>query len=325
LSRSAWASQRKREWLSEALEFGQFGPFVLAVRLQFRRETPAGSALLEDGLSGTAVVFSVERLFSSPVYRPPLLPAVALGVLELTRSTDASFGAIVEVIESDPLFSASVLRAASSPVHASKNPLRSIHQALLRLGLQNLTDICVEVAMTGRVFKAPGYELPMEAIRRHSVAVAHAARLISQRAGAAAESAFSLGLLHEAGLAAGIIALNTQALWPKRFTPARVWPVLSEIQVELLERLIVAWKLPSDLADGILNHHRQKAPIDAARAALAIADRVATDLGFGLPPEFGSGVPLAQKAEIGRLFLGLKLSDVAMIENEIQRLLEKVV
>lgn len=298
---------------------------MLAVRLQFRRVTPAGSALLEDGLSGIAVVFSVERLFSSSVYRPPLLPAVALGVLELTRSNDASFGAIVDVIESDPLFAASVLRAASSPLYASKNPLRSIQQALLRLGLQNLTDICIEVAMTGRVFKAPGYELPMEAIRRHSVGVAHAARLISQRAGASAESAFSLGLLHEAGLAAGIIALNTQALWPKRFPPARVWPVLSEIQVELLERLIAAWKLPSDLADGILNHHVQKAPIDAARAALALADHLATDLGFGLPSEFDSGAPLAHKAEIGRLFLGLKLSDVAMIENEVQRLLEKVV
>ena len=202
------------------------------------------------------------------MYRPPLLPVVAVRVLELSRSQDASFGAIVEVIESDPLFAASVLRSASSPLYASKTPLRSIHQALLRLGLQNLTDICVEVAMTGRVFKAQGYELPMEAIRRHSVAVAHAARLISQRVGIAAENAFSLGLLHEAGLAVGVIALNTPALWPTRFQPNRVWPVLSEVHVELLDRLVSAWTLPADLADGILNHHRAKAPIDGARAAL---------------------------------------------------------
>jgi HD-like signal output (HDOD) protein len=270
-------------------------------------------------------VFSVERLFSSSVYRPPLLPAVAVRVLELSRSQEASFGAIVEVIESDPLFAASVLRSASSPLYASKNPLRSIQQALLRLGLQNLTDICIEVAMTGRVFKAQGYELPMEAIRRHSVAVAHAARLISQRVGIAAENAFSLGLLHEAGLAVGIIALNTPALWPTRFQPNRVWPVLSEVQVELLERLVSAWTLPADLADGIRNHHRAKAPIDGARAALAIADRVATDLGIGLPQEIDGSVTLSQRAEIGRLFLGLKLSDVAMIETEVQKLLERVV
>jgi HD-like signal output (HDOD) protein len=270
-------------------------------------------------------VFSVDRLFSSSVYRPPLLPAVAVRVLELSRAQDASFGAIVEVIESDPLFAASVLRSASSPLYANKTPLRSIQQALLRLGLQNLSDICVEVAMTGRVFKAPGYELPMEAIRKHSVAVAHAARLISQRVGIAAENAFSLGLLHEAGLVAGIIALNTSALWPTRFSPSRVWPVLAEVQLELLERLVTAWTLPADLADGILNHHRAKAPIDGARAALAIADRVASDIGIGLPQEIDGSVVLAQRAEIGRLFLGLKLSDVAMIETEVQRLLERVI
>jgi HD-like signal output (HDOD) protein len=205
------------------------------------------------------------------VYRPPLLPVVAVRVLELSRAPEASFGAIVDVIESDPLFAASVLRTASSPLYASKTPLRSIQQALLRLGLQNLTDICVEVAMTGRVFKAPGYELPMEMIRRHSVAVGHAARLIAHRAGAAAESAFSLGLLHEAGLAVGILALNTPALWPNRFPPNRVWPVLSEVQVALLERLVSAWTLPADLAEGLLNHHRSKAPIDGPRAALAVA------------------------------------------------------
>ena len=295
------------------------------MRVQFRRETPQGSPSVADGLTGAAVVFSVERLFSSSVYRPPMLPTVAVRVLELSRSQDASFGALVDMIESDPLFAASVLRTASSPVYASKTPLRSIHQALLRLGLQNLTDICVEVAMTGRVFKAPGYELPMEAIRRHSVAVGHAARLISQRVGLAAENAFSLGLLHEAGLAAGIIALNTSALWPTRFQPNRVWAVLSEVHVELLERLISAWKLPADLADGILNHHRAKAPIDGARAALAIADRIATDLGLGLPQEIESSVVLTQRAEIGRLFLGLKLSDVAMIEADVQRVLEKAV
>lgn len=269
-------------------------------------------------------MFSVERLFSSSAYRPPLLPVVAVRVLELSRSQEASFGAIVDVIESDPLFSASVLRSASSPLYASNTPLRSIHQALLRLGLQNLTDICVEVAMTGRVFKAQGYELPMEAIRRHSVAVAHAARLISRRVGIAAESAFSLGLLHEAGLAVGIIALNTSALWPTRFHPSRVWSVLSEVQVELLERLVSAWTLPADLATGILNYHRGTAPIDGARAALAIADRVATGLGIGLPQEIDGSVMLSQRADIGRLFLGLKLSDVAMIETEVQKLLEKV-
>ncbi|MBL8741680.1 MAG: HDOD domain-containing protein [Myxococcales bacterium] len=271
------------------------------------------------------MLFSVERLFSSSVYRPPLLPAVALRVLELSRSQEASFVAIVDVIESDPLFAASVLRSASSPLYASKTPLRSIQQAKLRHGLQTLTDICVEVAMTGRVFKAQGYELPMEAIRRHSVAVGHAARLVAQRVGVAADNAFSLGLLHEAGLAVGVIALNTPGLWPNRFPPNRVWPVLSEVQVELLERLVVAWTLPIDLADGILNHHRGNAPIDGARAVLAIADRIASELGVGMPSEIDSSATLSQRAEIARLFLGLKLSDVAMIEGDVQRLVEKAV
>ncbi len=293
------------------------------MRIQFRRETPAGSqGLLTDEPSAPALVASVERLFSSSVYRPPLLPVVALRVLELVRSSDVSFQAIVELIESDPLFAASVLRTASTPLYASKSAVRTIQQALLRLGLQTVADICVEVGMNGRVFRAPGYDSPMETIRRHSVGVAHIARLLSQRSGVGADGAFTLGLLHEAGLAAGIIALNTPALWPRRFAPQVVWPVLGEARIELLSRLVKAWQLPHDLAHALSNHLRPSAHLDATRAVLALAERLATDLDLGLPA--GLPGPEQEQADLARTFLGLKLGELPQLESDCKRLLERV-
>lgn len=295
-------------------------------RLQFRFQTPGGTQLPpEDGLTPGALAASVDKLFSSSHYRPPLLPAAALRVLEYARKPDVSYDAMVGLIESDPLFAASVLKLASSPLYATNSPIRSIQQALLRLGLQKLSDICIEAAMTGRVFKAPGYDQPMELIRRHSLAVAHLARMVSERAGTGAELAFTLGLLHEAGLAASIIALNTSALWPKRFAPARVWAPLREARGAVTEKLVKAWQLPPYLADAMLALTRPETVLEPTRATLVLAEHLSELVGAQIPEMSSEGMGDSYESiEIARSFLALKLSDMAAMESDARKLVSRV-
>lgn len=295
-------------------------------RLQFRFQTPGGTQLPpEDGLTPGALAASVDKLFSSSHYRPPLLPAAALRVLDYARKPDVAYETMVGLIESDPLFAASVLKLAASPLYATTTPIRSIQQALLRLGLARLSDICIEAAMTGRVFKAPGYDQPMELIRRHSLAVAHCARLVSERAGAGSDLVFTLGLLHEAGLAAGIIALNTPALWSRRFAPARVWEPLVKARPELTEKLVRAWQLPPFLADGLISLVRPGTVLEPTRAALVLAEHLAGVTGAQLPEVDRDGLQEDyESVEIARSFLALKLSDMAAIESDAKKLLSRL-
>jgi HD-like signal output (HDOD) protein len=247
-----------------------------------------------------------------------MLPDVALRILALSKSIDVSFDAIVTLVESDPMFAMSVLKIAASPLYAGHTSPRTIHQALLRLGLGTMTEICMEAAMNARVFRAPGHEGAMRVLRDHSVAVAHLARLVAQRTPSHADAAFTLGLLHEVGQAAGIVALATPALWPLRPDASRMWPLLAAARGSMTEKLVRAWKLPADLATGILSSGTNG---DGSRAAVLVADGIATDLGFGLPGEKVDVEALERAREI----LDLKHADVRALSLEGKKLLSKVV
>lgn len=288
------------------------------MRLRYRFQTPQSAPSPGEGSTAVALTEAVDRLFSSTLYRPPMLPDVALRVLSLSKSSDVSFGAIVSLVESDPMFAMSVLKVASSPVYAGRSPPRTIQQALLRLGLETMTEICMEAALTARVFRAPGHEGAMRILRDHSVAVAHVARIISQRSSIHSESAFTIGLLHEVGLAAGIVALATPALWPRRIEQPNIWPLLSAARHHLTERLLKAWKLPPEITAGFGG---QLGSNEAPRAAVTIADGIVIDLGLGLPGDKAD----ADAIERARDLLELRLAEVQMISQDSKKLLSKIV
>lgn len=278
--------------------------------------------IAEEPCSVPSLLSAVDRLFGSPNYRPPMLPAVAVRVLHIAKTPEVTFKKVVEVVESDPLFAASVLKLASSPIYSRGAPITSIQQALLHLGLHALSDLCVEAALNARLFRVPGFEVPLEAVRKHSVAVAHCARLLARKACKPAESAFSLGLLHEAGLAVGIVTLNTHSLWPRRFEPAQVWPVLLASRWEVTRRLVNVWHLPKDMGDELVALHRRNIAFNEVRAALVVADSMATHLGFGVGPE-GEYVE-DEAVGAAREMLGLEEAELQEVAEAATELLDSI-
>jgi HD-like signal output (HDOD) protein len=278
-----------------------------------RLHTPPSSSQ-SPVLTGALLRANVDRLFGSSMYRPPMLPTVALRILEQSRKPDVSYSEVVALVESDPLFAASVLKIASSPVYASKAALRSIEQALLRLGLARLVDVCLEVALTGRIFRAAGFETPMEKLRKHSVAVAHTARIVAERAGAVGDDTFTLGLLHEVGIVAGMIAISTPALWPDGVTKVRSLGVVGMERRDLTERLVRAWSLPDSVGRGLIDLARGARVNDPILASVMLADRIAETIGYEtsaeLPPLCDSEVE-----EHARDILGLRRLDVVDLEH----------
>jgi HD-like signal output (HDOD) protein len=280
-------------------------------RLHMRLQTPPSSGQAPV-LSGALLRANVDRLFGSAMYRPPMLPTVALRILEHSRKPNVSYSEIVGLVESDPLFAASVLKIASSPVYASKAALRSIEQALLRLGLTRLVDVCLEVALTGRIFRAPGFETAMEKLRRHSVAVAHTARLVAERAGAIGDDTFTLGLLHEVGVVAGMIALATPALWPEGVNKTGCLGVVGLERRELTERIVRAWTLPDSVGRALVELARGTRPSDPVIAAVILADRIAETIGYETPEDLPPCD--SEVEEQAREILGLRRLDLADLE-----------
>jgi putative nucleotidyltransferase with HDIG domain len=222
--------------------------------------------------------------FTSPGYTPPLLPAVAMQVQQLSTKADVDIPALVAVMEKDPMFAARVLKIAQSAAFASAGAIASLKDAVVRIGLRNLTDIAWEVAMNMRIFRAQAYAQAMEDVRRHSTACAHLARMLSSATGISSEYAFLCGLLHDIGMAASLIVLGEQQTGGAALDPMLLGMILKRCHQEASMVIATLWKLPGDVQLVVGHHHdiQVQGFVHPLAAVVAVAEQLARELGFGV-------------------------------------------
>lgn len=278
---------------------------------------PEGAPLA--GPPEPAIVGAVRRLFSLPNYRPPMLPRAALQVMQVSQRLDVDFLEVSRLIESDTFFAAQVLRVANSPLYGSAK-IATISQALVRLGMQTMSDICLDAAMRGRVFRAPGLDSRLDALSRHAQALGHAAKLISELVGIPGGTAFSAGLLHNAGVLASAVAVTTPALWSSAEPRDAVLHLASRYHALLAHVVCEAWALPEVLQDALLFHHRYDMPMTPVGAALVLAECLLDTLGLSRSQHL-AGLAVKDRAQEATAcdLLGLDLADVLDVAPTLEK------
>jgi putative nucleotidyltransferase with HDIG domain len=127
----------------------------------------------------------------------------------------------------------------------------------------------------------------MEALRRHSVATAHAARLVCRATSLPDDYAFLCGLLHDIGAAASLLALGDMV--PGQAAPplATLRSVIWQLHAGVGRDVCNAWKLPPEIALVIDHHHEPRigGHVHPLAAAVRIADQLASQAGFASPVE----------------------------------------
>jgi HD-like signal output (HDOD) protein len=234
---------------------------------------------VEEGLTD-----QLQTMFASPGYRPPVLPGVALQIVELSQKPNVGFEEVVAVLEKDPLLAARVLSVSSSALFAGRSQIVSLKQAAVRLGLKTLRDLVLEAAMNLRVFRVPGYEAPMERLRRHSAVVANVARVVCRRTAVEAEHAFVCGLLHDVGFAAGLIALVESRKGEKPLAFEVMAPAVAAVHEEAASLVTRVWKLPEQIQGVVGTHHRVSPRADPLVPVLVVAEQLAYELDAGISP-----------------------------------------
>jgi putative nucleotidyltransferase with HDIG domain len=263
--------------------------------------------------------------FNAPDYQPPVLPSTALELVQISRRPDITFPEISRFIEREPLIATQLLRIAQSPVYRRAAPIRSLEQAASLLGMRSLGDLFLQAALTAKVFRAPGYEKPMNQLRDHCVATAIIARQVCRETSLGDEYAFLCGLLHDIGIAACIIALAEEARRPKGSTRAfnweDVWPVVCEMHEDASLKLGQLWKLPPDVCLVIGHHHQLTVGglIHPLAAVVCVADGIAADLDRGMEVE-------SDPRDVARAVEALCLTpaQIDKVRRECQPLVESV-
>jgi HD-like signal output (HDOD) protein len=293
-----------------------------------KRKLPGVSTVEEMSvqMDGEGVEAELRARFLNPSYRPPVLPRVAIELLELSRRKDVGIDDVVHLLHKDAMLVGRVLRIASSPMYlpTPRATEPSLREAVVRLGVGNLRDVVVEVVMQMRVFQAKQYAREMTRVARHTSATAHLARLLGRRSGAGGDLAFLAGLFHDVGVAGALVALGDVPEGQPVPRLADVWTAIDSVHPELSGVMVEQWGLPAELRRAATDH-RGLAELDTVEplaAVACIAEHLANRLGWSVHSMTGTepekiGLDRVQPADLDRATAELSLSDahLASLEN----------
>ncbi|MBU0728650.1 MAG: HDOD domain-containing protein [Proteobacteria bacterium] len=130
------------------------------------------------------------------------IKSIVTGILGIINSPDSSPNDLKELIEIDPPLAAKVLRVANSPYYASHRTISDIDQAIIWIGFDALQEIVLTQKFS-EIFKngTESYGFSLEALWRHSLAVALLSKIIYRREyGEKGNNAYAAGLLHDIGI-----------------------------------------------------------------------------------------------------------------------------
>ncbi len=215
---------------------------------------------------------------SSGQFELPMLPEAASRVMQATQDDNCDARKLSEMIHRDPALAGHVLRVANSALYAPTTPIVSLQQAVSRLGMRKIREIALLIATQTKIFHVPGYDVPVRAVFKHSVAAAAFAQEIARLRRWNVEEAFLCGLLHDAGKPMlWQIVVDVQKELKIGAEAGFVADILTEMHSSVGARLVESWKLPERLAETIACHHRPNDAKQTGQAAMMtnVADELA--------------------------------------------------
>lgn len=211
----------------------------------------------------------------------PLLPDVAMEVMNLSSSDKAGSQKIAEILHRDQTLAGHVLRIANSPLYRPRSPIGSLQQAISRLGINELRDIVYTVSVKSRLFNVKGYQQGVQALWQHAVSSAVYAKEIATMLGYGADKAFLWGLLHDVGKPVVLLTLAELQKELGGMLPLQaVVAAMDEMHTEVGGVLAERWQLPVIVQACIQYHHNYLGASEYIEAALvtSLADCLAHHL-----------------------------------------------
>jgi HD-like signal output (HDOD) protein len=234
---------------------------------------------MAESLIVTTLGAELIETFNNPDYLPPPLPSVALELMTLSNRDDSTIERIVRLLEQDEMLAGGVMRLIGSPLYAGRSRIRTLKEAVVRLGVRTVRDLVFETALHQGVFSLPEYSETIEQIRRHSTVTAYIARIVCRHAKVDEEHAFLCGLLHDIGFAGLLFAVSN--IEAEDSPPlVQLWSEIDRLHERASRIVTELWKLPSEIQEVVGHHHHlHTGATSRVAAAIHIADRLSERFG----------------------------------------------
>lgn len=215
----------------------------------------------------------------------PTIPAVATQVLALLDQPDVDIDQVVELIFTDQVMAARVLKMVNSPLYRPANEITSLKGALVYLGLRHIREFILTCSFI-QSFEGKDGVLGIQPFWEHSFGVGIVARMIAEKVGYHdTEKAYIGGVIHDIGEV--FLSYYLQDDFQKIVDSIKDKPYqLVQAEEEFLGTshceiglcLAEAWHFPADYKEVIAHHHAPREAKNAPRltAIVNLADLFCT-------------------------------------------------
>ncbi|GAB4294024.1 MAG: HDOD domain-containing protein [Desulfuromonadia bacterium] len=206
----------------------------------------------------------------------PTIPVVATKVIALLDNPDTELDEVADMILTDQVLAARVIKVVNSPLYAASQEIKSVKRALIYLGFRHIRELILTCSFI-EAFQGREGALNLQSFWEHSFGVGVVARIIAQRSRYVdSEKAYIAGIIHDIGEVflsnyytrefSGIIETaiaNHELLYEveKR--------TLGTTHCELGYCIAEKWRFPADYREIVsLHHHPEEAAIDPTLVAI---------------------------------------------------------
>lgn len=219
----------------------------------------------------SAAELELQELLQSALIGLPLLPEVASRAIELVENPKADLSALSELIRSDPPIAARFLAVANSALYSRGREVKSIQDAVVRIGLAGSRDLLLQVAYASSSVGLTHFGPQVRRGYEHSVMSGVVARTTCSELGIRYSDAYLIGLLHDLG-EARVYRLLDGLKEPPSAVEATL--LVDRYHTEAGEDIAHAWGLPRDVADVCGGHHRVDLELSLPVRLAQIADQL---------------------------------------------------
>jgi len=217
----------------------------------------------------------------------PMLPAQAHRVLQLVADPDVTITRLASVVSKDPVLATRVLGMANSALYGAMSPLRSVSDAVVRLGTRTVRNVVVTVSMHSQVKSPEVYGQEGARFIEHAIGTAYVAHMVAEQAREDVDEAFLCGLLHDLGK---LVILRTAHDYQQKH---KIVIRGNELQAALTDHhatcgalALQFWNVPPDVCEIVRHHHAFEQAGDPQAAAVCYAANLLSHrYGFGCLPD----------------------------------------
>ena len=192
----------------------------------------------------------------------PTIPIVATKVLQLLDDPDVSVEAVADLMLSDQVMTARIMKLLNSPVYKPAQEITSLKRALVYLGLRHVRELALTTSVIN-AFDGTTGALELNAFWEHSFGVGMVSKIIAKKIGYQdLEKAYISGIIHDLGEV--FLSNFLREPFSDVLEYIKTHPVkLVEAEAELLGTthceiglsMARKWNFPEAYCDVIAHHH----------------------------------------------------------------------